>query len=195
VTIHATDPFATPDDARSPLRRLRARMPATVTLWTAYGPEERPAGLTVSSTVVADGDPGQILGLVDEESDLYAALRHAGRFVVAVLRDGDGQLADRFAGLLPAPGGLFAEGRWERTEYGPVRAGVHPWAACTLSSTSTAGYATLVQATVEKVVFGERELPPLVRHRARYVRVTGGGGGPERQLPADSAPQASPEFT
>ena len=35
VTIHATDPFATPDDARSPLRRLRARMPATVTLWTA----------------------------------------------------------------------------------------------------------------------------------------------------------------
>ncbi len=170
MTIHATDPFATPEDARSAVRRLRGRMPATVTLWTAYGPDHRPAGLTVSSTVVADGDPGLILGLVDEESDLYAAVRHSGRFVVAVLRDGDGQLADRFAGLLPAPGGLFADGRWEHSDHGPVWAELHPSARCSLSSTSPAGFGVLVQATVDRVDLGDGELPPLVRYRGRYGR-------------------------
>jgi flavin reductase (DIM6/NTAB) family NADH-FMN oxidoreductase RutF len=171
VTIHATDPFATPDDARSPLRRLRARMPATVTLWTAYGRDTRPAGLTVSSTVVAEGEPGLVLGLVDDESDLYEAMRHAGRVAVTVLADGDGQLADRFAGLLPAPGGLFGEpSGWEATEFGPVRARRRPWVGCTLSSTARAGYGVLVTATVDRIEFGDDEVPPLVRHRGRYLR-------------------------
>jgi flavin reductase (DIM6/NTAB) family NADH-FMN oxidoreductase RutF len=169
VTIHSTDPFATPDDARSPLRRLRGRMPSTVTVWTAYGRDERPVGLTVSSTVVADGDPGLVLGLVDDESDLHAAIMAGGRLVVTVLRDGDAQLADRFAGLLPAPGGPFADGAWERTEFGPVRAGSHTWAGCTLASMSRVGYGVLVQARVDRVVLGDAEAHPLLRHRGRYV--------------------------
>jgi flavin reductase (DIM6/NTAB) family NADH-FMN oxidoreductase RutF len=169
VTIHATDPFATPEDARSPLRRLRARMPATVTLWTAYGRDDRPAGLTVSSTVVADGEPGALLALLDDESDLYTAVLAAGRCAVTVLQEGDGQLADRFAGVLPAPGGVFADGVWERTEYGPVPMRRYPWIGCTVSSTRRVGYAMLVEARVDRVELGEGEPPPLVRQRGRYV--------------------------
>jgi 3-hydroxy-9,10-secoandrosta-1,3,5(10)-triene-9,17-dione monooxygenase reductase component len=172
VTIHASDPFATPEHARSPLRRLRGRMPATVTLWTAYGSDGRPAGLTVSSTVVADGEPGVILGLIDEESDLYSALTATGRAAVAVLRDGDDQLADRFAGILPAPGGLFADEAWERTEYGPVRSGLPSWAGCRLASTELVGYARLVRATVETVHLDDPAGAPLIRHRGRYVRLS-----------------------
>jgi flavin reductase (DIM6/NTAB) family NADH-FMN oxidoreductase RutF len=173
MTIHSTDPFATPEDARSPVRRLRGRMPATVTLWTASGPDDRPAGLTVSSTLVADGEPGLIFGLVDDESDLFAAVLASARFAVTVLADGDGQLADRFAGLLPAPGGLFADGGWEQTEYGPVRSRRHPWVGCALSSTRRVGYAMLVEASVQRVQFGGDETTdPLVRHRGRYVRLT-----------------------
>lgn len=194
MTIHYTDPFATPEPARSPLRRLRGRLPAPVTVWTAYGADDRPAGLTVSSTVVGDGDPGVILGLVDEESDLYAAALASGRIAVMVLREGENQLADRFAGLLPAPGGLFADGGWERTEYGPVRSGPRTWAGCRLVSTQPVGYARLVQATVETVrladtghVAGPGDLTgpgrpddaghsdgaerPLVHYRGRYVRL------------------------
>src|SRR5258706_11309084 len=103
VRIHAEDPFATPEGDRSPLRRLRGRLAAPVSLWTAPGP----AGLTVSSMLVADGEPGRVLGLVDDESQLWAAIEESGRFAVAPLRDRDRQLADRFAGLLPAPGGPF----------------------------------------------------------------------------------------
>ena len=58
MTIHSTDPFATPEEQRSPLRRLRGRLAAPVTLWTADGPAG-PAGLTVSSMLVAEGEPGR----------------------------------------------------------------------------------------------------------------------------------------
>src|ERR671913_178577 len=50
--IHSSDPFATPEQDKSPVRRLRGRLAAGVTLWTTTGP----AGLTVSSMMVADGD-------------------------------------------------------------------------------------------------------------------------------------------
>lgn len=172
MTIHATDPFATPDDERSPLRRLRGRLPVPVTLWTAYGRDDRPAGLTVTSMLVGDGDPGVVLGLIDEESDLFDAARHSGRFTVQVLRDGDGQLADQFAGLLPAPGGLFAQGPWQRTPYGPVRPTLRTWAGCRVVTVAPVGYAMLVQATVEHVELGEDPPPALLRHRGRYY------GGP-----------------
>ena len=73
--------------------------------------------------LVADGDPGRVLGLIDEESDLWEALERSGSFAVAPLGSTDRQLADRFAGLMPAPGGLFAAGEWTATRYGPVPSG------------------------------------------------------------------------
>src|SRR4051794_14124183 len=95
VTIHSTDPFATPDEDKSAVRRMRGRLAAPVTLWTTSGP----AGLTVSSMLVADGDPGRVLGLIDEESDFWDAVQTTRRFAVIPLTPADRQLADRFAGL------------------------------------------------------------------------------------------------
>src|SRR5437762_5272670 len=108
MSIHPEDPFATPEHLRSPVRRLRGRLPAAVTLWTAPGP----AGLTVSSTLIADGEPGRVLGLIDDESELWSAIESAGRFAVIPLAPRHRQLADRFAGLMPAPGGLFRGEAW-----------------------------------------------------------------------------------
>jgi 3-hydroxy-9,10-secoandrosta-1,3,5(10)-triene-9,17-dione monooxygenase reductase component len=161
--IHDTDPFATPEADRSPVRRLRGRLVAPVTLWTAPGP----AGLTVSSTLVADGQPGRMLGLVDEESDLWAAVQSAGVFAVCPLRAGQHQLADRFAGLAPAPGGLFAQDRWRDTPYGPVPADAFTWAGCRLESSRPCGWALLVEATIDQVTVG-RDEPPIVHYRGRY---------------------------
>lgn len=161
--IHATDPFAAPEHARSPVRRLRGRLPAGVTLWTAPGP----AGLTVSSTLVADGEPGRLLGLVDEESELWAAASAAGRFAVAPLGSPHRQLADRFAGLLPAPGGLFAVGDWIDTGYGPVLAELGTWAGCRLDGARPCGWSLLVEATIERVELGD-DLSPLLHFRGRY---------------------------
>jgi flavin reductase (DIM6/NTAB) family NADH-FMN oxidoreductase RutF len=163
MTIHATDPFATPEEGRSPVRRFRGRLAAPVTLWTAPGP----AGLTVSSTVVADGDPGRVLGLVDEESELWTAVEAAGRFAVSVLEPRHRQLADRFAGQLPAPGGLFVQESWTQTRYGPVPADIGSWAGCRLDGARPYGWGLLVEATVEHVELGTAA-QPLVYHRGRY---------------------------
>lgn len=168
VSIHHTDPFATPDPERSPVRRLRGRLPAPVTLWTAPGP----AGLTVSSVLVADGEPARVLGLIDEESDLWPALRAAGRFTICPLSAGQQQLADRFAGLAPAPGGWFAQEPWQQTGYGPVPAGDQSWAGCELVTARPCGYALLVEATLVRVSLGADEADPLVHYRGRYRRPT-----------------------
>jgi 3-hydroxy-9,10-secoandrosta-1,3,5(10)-triene-9,17-dione monooxygenase reductase component len=162
MTIHSTDPFATPEGERSPLRRLRGRLPAPVTLWTAPGP----AGLTVSSVLVADGAPGRILGLIDEESDLWEATQAAGRFAVSVLGSGHRQLADRFAGLMPAPGGLFRGDDWLDTPYGPVPAGAGTWAGCRLAEARPCGWYLLVEGAVEQVEIGDGA--PLAHLRGRY---------------------------
>ncbi|WP_041833012.1 flavin reductase family protein [Actinoplanes sp. N902-109] len=162
--IHSTDPFATPDQDKSPVRRLRGRLAAPVTLWTAPGP----AGLTVSSMLVADGDPGRVLGLVDEESDFWDAVSVAKRFAVTPLEPDDQQLADKFAGLMPAPGGLFASGDWVGTDYGPVPAGRNTWAGCRLDAERPYGWALLVEATVETVAIGGAAGVPLMHFRGRY---------------------------
>lgn len=160
--IHSTDPFATPEHARSPVRRLRGRLPAAVTLWTT----PTPTGLTVSSNLVADGDPPRLLGLIDEESALWPAVQAAGRFAVAVLGPAHRQLADRFAGALPAPGGLFTGYPWRETPYGPVPEDVSTWAGCRLDGARPMGWALLVEATVEHIEIGDD--PPLIHHRGRY---------------------------
>jgi len=164
--IHSTDPFATPEQERSPIRRFRGRLAATVTLWAAPGP----AGLTVSSTVVADGEPGRVLGLVDDESDFYDAVIRARRFTITPLGDGDQQVADRFAGLMPAPGGPFAIGDWSDTEYGPVPAGAGIWAGCRLDAERPLGWSMLLEGTIATVRPGT-DRPPLLHYRGRYHRL------------------------
>jgi flavin reductase (DIM6/NTAB) family NADH-FMN oxidoreductase RutF len=168
--IHATDPFATPEQDRSPVRRFRGRLPAAVTLWTANDPDGGPAGLTVASTQVADGEPARLLGLIDPESDLFAAAEAAGRFAVAPLRPAHRQLADRFAGLMPAPGGLFRAGRWLDTDYGPVPADLGTWAGCRLDAVREFGWGLLVEATVEQVTVAD-DAEPLVYFRGRYREI------------------------
>ena len=70
MTIHAGHPFPTPDD---PVRRLRGRLGGTVSLWTAGDDVER-AGLTVTSWLVAGGEPGRVIALLDPDADLTELL-------------------------------------------------------------------------------------------------------------------------
>jgi 3-hydroxy-9,10-secoandrosta-1,3,5(10)-triene-9,17-dione monooxygenase reductase component len=165
--IHHHDPFATPESERSPVRRLRGRLASTVALWTAPAP----AGLTVSSTLVVDGEPGRLIGLVDPESDLWDAVTVAGRFAVAVLGPDDRQLADRFAGLMPAPGGAFADGQWTPTDFGPVPEHAATWAGCRLDGARQLGWSLLVEATIERVELGDGPAP-LLHYRGRYHRIS-----------------------
>jgi flavin reductase (DIM6/NTAB) family NADH-FMN oxidoreductase RutF len=151
VTIHASNPFATPDDQRSSVRRLRGRLPSPVTLWTA-GSDRDPTGLTVSSVLVVDGDPGRVLGIIGDEAELWATVQITRRFALIQLETEDRQVADRFAGLLPAPGGPFRVGEWTQTDYGPVPA-ERTWAGCRLDDARPYGWGLLVEASIETITF------------------------------------------
>jgi 3-hydroxy-9,10-secoandrosta-1,3,5(10)-triene-9,17-dione monooxygenase reductase component len=67
---------------------------APVTVWTA-GHAPGGAGLTVSSVLVAEGQPARLLGPIDPTSASWEAMREAGAFVVHVLAVGDRALAER----------------------------------------------------------------------------------------------------
>lgn len=168
MSIHSEHPFLPPEDERNPLRRFRGRLGSAVSLWTAYD-SEQPVGLTVSSMLVADGEPGRVLGLLDPDSDLFEALVGTGVFVVALLGWPHRGLADAFAGVAPAPGGPFRMASWRRTDYGPVLDGAAAWVGCRLErdGTKEVGWSMLVEGLVDRVEIGP-EVPPLLHRRGRY---------------------------
>jgi 3-hydroxy-9,10-secoandrosta-1,3,5(10)-triene-9,17-dione monooxygenase reductase component len=128
--------------------------------------------LTVSSCLVADGEPGRMLGLIDDESEVWEAISTAGVFAVCLLSPADKQLADRFAGIMPAPGGLFRQGeRWIETGFGPVLD--RSWAGCRLDQARRFGWGLLVEATIEEVHLTDRSAS-LLHHRGSYRQLDDG---------------------
>lgn len=169
MTIHYDHPFLEPESERDPVRRLRGRLGGTVTLWTCGTGTSR-AGLTVSSLMIANGSPAHALALVDPDSGFASALTSTGKAVVQTLEWPHRDLAEAFAGLAPAPGGVFTLGSWEDTKWGPRLEGASTWAGVRLADESRdVGWSLLVDTVIEHIEIGE-ESQPLVHRRGRYVR-------------------------
>ena len=170
--IHDENPFGVPESDRDPVRRFRGRMPAPVTVVTS-GTGMRATGLTVSSLMVADGEPGRILFLCGRNADLGDVILSSGGFVVHVLVAGDEALSDRFAGIRPSPGGLFAGLAVFEGHRGPVLTSVPTRADCGLTATADAGWYLLVEGAIETITLGD-PVEALLRFRGRYRGVDGG---------------------
>ncbi|MCW2841135.1 MAG: flavin reductase [Aeromicrobium sp.] len=140
-------------------------MPAPVTVWTTGVGRDR-QGLTISSVLVADGEPARVLGLVDPDSDFWDADPQA--FVVNVLGGEHRFLADAFAGTAPAPGGRFTLGGWTDSAWGPVLAGTAGWMGVRRDGAEPreVGWGLLVEAVVEHVEVGDADA--MVHLRGRY---------------------------
>lgn len=140
-----------------------------MTVWTSGSGADR-SGLTISSVLVADGEPGQVLGLVDEDSDFWAD--EPLTWVVNVLGVGHRFLADAFAGTAPAPGGPFRLGAWTDSEWGPVLSETSGWIGVRRSSQSPrhVGWGLLVEGTIEHIEVGDAAA--MIHLRGRY-RETG----------------------
>ena len=166
MSIHDTHPFATPEGERDPLRQFRGRSPAPVGLWTA-GEAGGRVGLTVSSFLVADGDPARVLGLLDEDSELWEAEPES--FVVHLLAPGQEYVAEVFAGAAPSPGGPFRQGAWTASRWGPVLSGAAGWLGCRRVEEPPrhVGWALLVEAVVEHAEVGTADALSHVRGRYR----------------------------
>jgi len=166
MTIHDSHPFADPD--RDPARRLRGRLGGAATLWTSGSRSDR-AGLTLTSVMVALGEPARVLGLVDPDSDLAAAIESTGTAVVQLLTWPDRDLADGFAGTAPAPGGVFRQADFVDTEWGPRLEHATSWAGVRLEQAGDVGWSRLLTCVVEHVELGDVG-DPLVHRRGRWLR-------------------------
>lgn len=165
MTIHDEHPFVPPEGERDAFRRLRGRLPAAVTVWAA-GEGRRRVGLTVSSFLLAAGEPPRVLALVDDESDLWDA--RPERVSVNLLAEQHAYLADAFAGTVPAPGGPFTTGTWEDGPWGPRLVDAIAWVGVRLDADEPGheGWGLLLRGTVEDVVL--RDGAALTHVRGRY---------------------------
>jgi flavin reductase (DIM6/NTAB) family NADH-FMN oxidoreductase RutF len=167
--IENVNPFVAPVQSRDVARRLRGRLPAPVTVWTA-GESTNRAGLTVSSVLVAEGDPPRILGLINSLSDLWDRIEESSTFVVHVLAREHRVLSEIFSGQRPAPGGQFRELPCEQTAWGPAITSVATRASCTLLDAREMGYGLLIEGRIDEVVMDD-VAEPLVWARGRYRRI------------------------
>lgn len=166
MTIHSEHPFLPPRDDRDAVRRMRGRLPAPVTVW-ASGAGRGRRGLTVSSMLVADGDPSHVVGLIDEDSDLAGA--DLDTWTVSVLTGEHRFLAEAFAGTAPAPGGPFTLGDWVESEWGPVLLGAAAWIGARREEAPPrhVGWALMLDGVVEHLELAEADA--LAHVRGRYV--------------------------
>jgi 3-hydroxy-9,10-secoandrosta-1,3,5(10)-triene-9,17-dione monooxygenase reductase component len=160
------NPFATPSDKRTPARRLRGRLAAPVTIWTAGAPEQR-TGLTMSSVLFAEGEPSFVIGLLNDTTDLWDAIEATGKFVVHLLPEGERVLAERFAGQRPSPGGLFVDLDVDTTEYGPLLKAFPNRVFCSFTDVRESGYQQIVRGEIRQIELGELE-DPLLHFRGNY---------------------------
>jgi flavin reductase (DIM6/NTAB) family NADH-FMN oxidoreductase RutF len=123
--------------------------------------------------LVADGQPAELVGLLDEDSELADVIQQTRTVAVTVLTGAHRGLAEAFAGAAPAPGGAFRLGRWTETSWGPVLDDGAGWVGARLGDGEPehAGWALLVRATVEHVALGEAAVDVLGHIRGRYRSV------------------------
>ena len=132
------------------------------------------AGLTVSSRMIATGDPGHALALLDPDSAFAETLVETRTAVMHLLSWDHRDLADAFAGVTPAPGGAFRLGEWVDSDWGPLLARVAGWAGLRLvdGPLPAVGWSVLADTVIEHVeIHGETD--PLVHLRGRYQRPAG----------------------
>lgn len=156
--IHDDHPFRDPPAERDPVRQFRGRLVAPVTVVTA-GTVDRPAALTVSSLMVAEGQPSSVVLLIGSTTDLWDAMAESTRFVVHVLDRSQRDDADAFAGLRPRPGGVFSEVRVEPSDWGPVLSEAPNRIYCRLDATTELPFHQLVVGEIERVEIAELEDP------------------------------------
>jgi flavin reductase (DIM6/NTAB) family NADH-FMN oxidoreductase RutF len=184
LSIHSDHPFATPAAERDPARRLRGRLPGPVTVWTSGTGDDR-AGLTVSSTMVAEGEPALLFGLLGPDTDLWERLEQNGTAVVNVLTWKHRVVADVFAGLHPSPGGMFRTGEWTQGDAGPLLRDAGAYATVRLRGAREAGWSLLVETEILDVELPDLgdgdDAEALLYLRGRYRRpAPAGGSSPSR---------------
>lgn len=165
--IHDENPFA--PEASDQNKRFRGRLANPVTIVTS-GNMENPTGLTVSSLMISEGDPGLVHAVVTPNSDLFDRVTESGKFVVHIAEAQHAGLSDVFAGIRPSPGGIFAGTELEHSDWGPVITSMPNRVYCTTRSAEETGWSGLVIGTIDSVEISHLT-DPLIHFRGGYRKL------------------------
>jgi flavin reductase (DIM6/NTAB) family NADH-FMN oxidoreductase RutF len=158
--IHDDHPFKDLPADRDPVRQFRGRLAAPVTVVTA-GEKGNATALTVSSLMVAEGEPSSVIALIGTNTDLWDAIESSRRFVVHILDTSRRDDADAFAGIRPRPGGIFTGVAVEYTEWGPVLTDSLNRVFCRLASSIELPFHHLVEGEIATVEIADLDDPAL----------------------------------
>lgn len=164
--IHSDNPFVDDPDTWDPVRRFRGRLNAPVTIFTS-GDERKRTGLTVSSLLVVEGEPGYVQAVIGPTTDLWDMVTETGRFVIHICTDDHRSAAEVFAGLRPSPGGIFRGLDTTQSDWGPVIEGLGNRAYCTYEDRRELGYSGVVTGRIDEVETANLT-NPLGYFRGRY---------------------------
>lgn len=159
------DPFATPEAERDPIRRLRGRLASPVTVWTAWDETRRAVGVTVASTMIGEGEPPHLFGLLGPLTPVWEAIEASGTWVVHVLAHDQMRLADQMAGRYPDD--PFRGVAISESAAGPVIGEARTRMVCGLEEGRDRGWSVLVTGRIESIELGPAERP-LVHYRSGY---------------------------
>jgi flavin reductase (DIM6/NTAB) family NADH-FMN oxidoreductase RutF len=119
--------------------------------------------------MIALGEPALVVGLLDPDSDLADQLQRSpgAPCVVHLLEWRHHDVAEKFAGQMPAPGGLFAAAEWHDSAYGPRLLDVETWAECVVQEVREVGWSVEVTCRIDSSTLGVLD-DPLLHRRGRY---------------------------
>lgn len=175
ASVHYGNPWQDPPSHRDPVRQARASMPWPVTVWLAGASGAQPGsallrGLTVSSVMVAQGEPPLLAGLLPPLSDLAEVIAVPGAtFTVSVLGQGQQRYARHFSGEPTIPDQELA---YASSPFGPVLSDVPTWLGCRCRSGREFGWSLLVEAEVVEAHTTSAAVG-LAWYRGGFARVLG----------------------
>lgn len=164
--IHSEHPFLPGPEDRDPVRRFRGGLASPVTIVTTGTADQR-AGLSVSSLFVVEGDPGEVLLVVNPNSDLWDGVGESGRFVVHICARDHRGLAEVFAGRQPSPGGVFSAVATSQSDWGPVLDDIEDRLYASVVTADLVGWSGMIRGRIDRLDVGSIA-DPLVYFRGRY---------------------------
>jgi 3-hydroxy-9,10-secoandrosta-1,3,5(10)-triene-9,17-dione monooxygenase reductase component len=149
------------------LRDVMGRFPTGVAIVACDG-ADGPSGLTTSALASVSLDPPLLLACLDNGSRTLDAVRDAGRFSVSVLREGQEQLALRFASKARMDE-KFAGVDVGRRDGVPVLAEALAWIVCDLRELLPGGDHAIALGAITALSADAADGRPLLHHRGAFA--------------------------
>jgi 3-hydroxy-9,10-secoandrosta-1,3,5(10)-triene-9,17-dione monooxygenase reductase component len=149
------------------LRDVMGRFATGVAIVACDGPDG-PSGLTTSALASVSLEPPLLLACLDNGSRTLDAVRDAGRFSVSVLREGQEELALRFASKAQMDE-KFAGVEVDRRDGVPVLAEALAWIACDLRELLPGGDHVIALGAITALGADAADGRPLLHHRGAFA--------------------------